>query len=97
MIKKLIKKAIQSPCKFKIAAVGISKKGNILGYSTNQFRFVKYSGGLHAERLLMNKFKGSLHKIIICRVNNSGELLPIEPCHICQKIAKKLGIRIESI
>ena len=96
-ITRLLNKAKQSKCTYKIAAMGITKRGNIAGYSINSFRFSRYNGGIHAERVLMNKYGSKLKFIIICRLNKSGNLLPIEPCKTCQKIAKKLGIKIKSI
>ena len=36
-------------------------------------------------------------KIIICRVDKTGNLLPIEPCSCCQDIADKLGIELVSV
>ena len=53
--------------------------------------------GLHAERRLMQKYGEAISKIVICRTNGNGKMLPIDPCQNCQKIADKLGIVIESI
>ena len=37
-----------------------------------------------------------LKKIVIIRIGKSGKLLPIDPCKVCQKVANKLKIKIES-
>lgn len=94
---RLKNKATKSSCTYKISAIGFSKKGNILGTANNRFKFTSYGGGIHAERELMEKFGSKIQSIIICRVNKNGEILPIEPCKICQKIADKLGIKIISL
>ena len=94
---RLINKAKQSQCAYKIAAIALSKKKNIIAYSINSFRFSKSNGGIHAERELMQKYGSKIENIIICRVNKNGTLLPIEPCKTCQKIARKLNIKITAI
>ena len=92
-----IKKAAQSNCRYRISAIGISKEGKIVGSSTNRQRFCKLHGGLHAERLLIAKYSKQLKTIIICRIGNSGNILPIKPCIKCQELANKFGIKIISI
>jgi cytidine deaminase len=95
--KKLIKKADNSSCRYKISAIAFSKKNNVIGISFNGFRFSRYGGGVHAERKLMSKYGNKIDYIIICRTNGKGDVLPIEPCSTCQKIADKLNIKIKSI
>jgi len=98
LINLLRKKATSSPCTYKIAAVALTKKGNILGCSRNSYgQFNKHGGGTHAERKLIKKHGKAIYQIIIARVNVSGTFLPIEPCKTCQKIADKNGIKILSI
>ena len=93
----LRRKASSSPCVHKIAAVALSKKGNVLGCVTNSYRYVQYGGGLHAERELIRKYGKSIFQIIIARVNRGGNFLPIDPCATCKKVADRHGIRILSI
>jgi len=92
-----ISKALQSSCRFKISAIGLNRKGDIIDYSCNHVRYQKDKGGLHAEQLLIRRNGRKLKTIIICRVNNSGDVLPIEPCEKCKKIAKRYDIKIVSI
>ena len=92
-----ISKALQSSCRFKISAIGLNRKGDIIDYSCNHVRYQKDKGGLHAEQLLIRRNGRKLKTIIICRVNNSGDILPIEPCEKCKKIAKRYDIKIVSI
>lgn len=96
-VKKAQKKASSSECRFKISAMGYSAKGNFLGACTNQHRFIGKGRGLHAERKLIAKYGKRLKSIVICRVGQGGDLLPIDPCDNCQKIADKMGIKIYSV
>ena len=92
------KKAGQSPCRNRVSALGFNKNGDCVMKAFNKYRFERKGGGIHAERQIMQqaKKKGIVH-ILICRVGRSGNLLPIEPCSKCQKIADKLGIVISSV
>lgn len=95
---RLKKKANQSSCIFKVAALGFNKKGECVASSVNKPFLNKKGGGIHAEEQLFKvaKKKGIV-KILLCRVGRSGELRPIKPCCSCSKTAKKLGITIVSI
>lgn len=90
-------KAKQSSCRYKIAAIGINKKGEVIGSAINKPRFDRRFGGLHAEVNLIRQYQRKLKTIVICRVGNSGNLLPIDPCENCLELAEKLGIKIISI
>jgi pyrimidine deaminase RibD-like protein len=93
-----INKALQSQCAFKISALGFNKRGELVSVATNVSRFSRKGGGIHAEVVIMRQAKRKgIATILICRVNPSGDMLPIEPCENCSKLAKKLGIRIFSI
>lgn len=103
----LKEKAVKSDCTYKVSAVAFDKKGDILGHVTNRHSdwnvLTKENGkgragtAKHAERLLMQRYKGLIKTIVICRVGHSGMLRPIEPCRSCQKVADKLGISIISV
>lgn len=97
LLYRLLNKANQSQCTYRIAAIAFSKKGNILGITFNLWRFGGKGRGLHAERRLMQRYGSAISKIVICRTNGNGKMLPIDPCPTCQAIADKLGIKIESI
>lgn len=97
IIKKAISKAKQSKCDFKISAIGFNKKGELIGSSFNVSRIPKKGGGIHAEMKLMARYREHLKTILICRTNQSGDLLPIDPCDACARKAQELGIKIISI
>ena len=90
-------KALKSNCRYKISALGFNNKGELICSSFNKKRFKKYGGGLHAEMNVMLKAGPSLKTIVICRVNNKGKLLPIDPCCICSKKAQDLKVKIITI
>ena len=88
-----ITKAKQSFCRYKISAIGLDKRGNVIGTATNRPRMAKQGGGIHAEIALIRRYKENLKSIFICRVNAKGELMPIDACKNCQKVMENLGIR----
>ena len=102
----LTKKAKHSPCTYRLAAVAISKKGNILGHCTNNHSkwqvlektpIGRAGTAQHCERLLIQKYGQRIHTIIICRIGRSGEIRPIDPCPACAKLANKYGITIKTV
>ena len=92
-----IRKAMQSNCRFRVSAIGFDKNGNYLGSSVNAPRFDRLSGGLHAEMRLFARYGKNLKTVFICRVGNTGLLLPIHPCSVCAQKAKELGVKIKTI
>lgn len=95
--KKAINKAKQSMCRYKVSAIGLNRKGDVICSAMNKAFIASRGGGLHAEAILMRRYGRKIRTIVICRINNYGELLPIDPCDNCQKMADKLGITITSI
>ena len=91
------RKASQSTCTYKVAAIGFNRRGEIIHTAVNRSRFDRKDTGVHAEMRVMLMAGPALKTVIICRVNNRGDLLPIEPCPVCQKKAEELGVRIVSI
>jgi hypothetical protein len=97
LIKKAKQIALKSNCNYRISALGLNKKGELINSAFNKHRFMHNGGGIHAEMLLMKKSGPKLKTIIICRVNKSGNLLSISPCEVCATKAKELGIKIITI
>ncbi len=95
LIKLAIKKAKKSSCVYRIAAVGLNKKGEVICSEFNKCRFNRQGGGKHAEMEVMQKT--GVKTIILCRVGKAGNLLSIDPCKVCAKKANELGIKIISI
>jgi len=92
-----IKKASQSPCNHQISAMGFDKYGKIIGTTFNRKRFSRWNGGEHAEARLIRRYRSNLKTIVICRINKSGNLLPIDPCEACKSLAMKFGIKIKTL
>ena len=98
LIDKITKKASQSNCKFKVAALGFNRKGECVISTVNKPLISKKGGGIHAEEAVFKVAKKKdIVKILICRVGRGGKLRPIDPCPSCARTAKKLGIEIRSI
>ncbi len=95
---KLIKKAKQSPCKSRVAALGFNKKNECVISTVNKPMLLKKGGGIHAEEQIFKVARRkNITKILICRIGKSNDLLPIDPCPSCAKTAKKLNIEITTI
>jgi len=105
LAKTLIQTAVHSPCNYRIGAIAFDKKGDVLGNACNTFRMgSKFIGeqnrkgtGFHAEARLIKRYKTNIKTILIMRIGNSGNILPINPCPACAKLAEKLGIKIVTV
>lgn len=101
----LYKSASQSPCNYRIGAIAFDKKGDILGNVCNTFRSGdafygeqhRRGTGLHAEARLIRRYGKNIKTILIMRIGNSGNILPIDPCPACSNMAAKLGIVIDTV
>lgn len=95
------KQAEKSPASYRIGGIAISQRGNILGTSFSSFRTECITPGKgtgrHCEAALIKRYGRKIATIIIMRIGNSGNVLRIEPCANCQKMADKLGIKIVSV
>jgi cytidine deaminase len=91
-----VRKAKKSSCHCKVSAIAWNYKGDLIMTAVNRPRFSKEGGGVHAEMLIMRK-KPMAKTILICRINNGGEIRPLHPCAACAEKAKELGIRIISV
>lgn len=98
IVRRARKKASQSICKFKVAALGFNRDGVCVMARTNRPMFNRKGGGIHAEaRLLAVAQKKGIVEILICRVSPGGTFLLIHPCSTCQAIADKLGVKIHTV
>jgi cytidine deaminase len=95
--KNIVAKAKQSKCRYKVGAIAFDEKGDILGSSCNKQFLSKIGGSIHAEMVLIRRYKTLVKTIIICRTNKTGNFCPIKPCRNCSKVAEKMGIKIISI
>jgi hypothetical protein len=82
-------------CRFRVVAAGIDDRNRIIAIATNRPRLK--NSGMHAEERLIFCSPKSLSKILILRVGARGDLLPIQPCRWCSKLAAQRGIKIESV
>lgn len=89
-------KALKSGCKYKVAAIGFDKRGQLLGVLTNQPYINRIGGSLHAEVKSIQKLRG-IRTLIVVRVNNKGILKPIHPCANCKNYAKRFSVKIKTI
>lgn len=94
LIKRAVKKARQSPIKYRVCAIGFNKKDEVLGIVHNTTG-IHLERQFHAEERLMTRYP-ELKKIVIIRIGLSEELRPIDPCSVCAKMAAKRGVKIVS-
>jgi len=97
VIRRAIRKASRSISKYKVSALGFSYKGDLICQSMNRPRFSREGGGIHAEMELMFRGGPGLKTILLCRTNNAGEILRLDPCEACASKATELGIKIVSL
>lgn len=102
LIARLKRKASASPSQYRISCVALNKKGEVIGFTTNKFRKDRIKpvigSGLHSEQLAIAKYYPfGLKTLLIMRIGNSGNILPIDPCEDCKKMAAKYGVKIESV
>lgn len=96
VINRAIKKAGQSLCHYRIAALGFSKRGDLVCCYTNNPRFTRPGGGLHAEIRVIRSHPG-VKTILLCRIGGGGALLPIHPCKNCKKVLSQAGVRVITV
>lgn len=96
LINLAIKKAQQSNCTYKIAALGFNDKGDYVGCvfnkKSNSTHINVGKNGIHAEIDIFKRYHPS--SILILRTNNSGKLLPIHPCKRCRSILLTNRVRL---
>ena len=97
LVRLAVRKAHQSLCHHKVSAIGLNKRGEVIGTAINRPRFSRYGGGIHAEMQLMRSCGPGLRTIIICRIGGSGALRPIHPCAKCLEKATEHNIKILTI
>lgn len=91
-------------CRFRVIAIAIDSTGNIIDIVSNVHRTetgckkgFAGSRNWHAEERIIFRNPRSIRKIVIARFNKSGNILKIEPCEHCKKLADERGIKIESL
>lgn len=92
-----IQQSFKSSYKIKIGAVIVQKnkivgKGFNISYSTGN----PHGDGIHAEISAINHTTAKFRKnstIVVGRLNKKGELAMSKPCHACETVLKKLGIK----
>ena len=97
LIDTAIRKASQSTCCYRISAIGLNKRGDILGSSTNKHGGQGRGKGRHAEIELIKRYGSKIKIIILCRIGGGGDILPIKPCDNCQKVIDKMGIKVLTV
>lgn len=93
----IVRKARQSSCRYKVAAIAFDRNGDIIGVVSNSPRFNRMGGSDHAEMKLINRYGKNIKTIVVARLLKSGHITRMDPCKTCAKHAKKLNIIIKTI
>ena len=101
LFSRMLKKASAGPSQYHLSVAAFDKKGDLLGVVSNSFRRdriqpIKYSGA-HAEMRAVHRWGPKIKTMILMRVGNGGNILPIDCCPKCQAVLEKMGIRVEAI
>jgi cytidine deaminase len=101
LLTQMKKKAASNSSQYHLAAAGFNKKGELLSIETNAFRRdnvgVKKYSGAHCEMRLLIRHGMKLNSIVLLRIGNRGDILPIDPCPKCRAVLNKLGIKVYPI
>lgn len=97
ILARAMRKASSSSCRYKVAAVGFDKRGNLLGILTSVPHLHKAGGSIHAEVRAIQALNG-LKTITLVRVTGASNnaLKPIHPCPNCQDYAKRHNVTINT-
>lgn len=93
----LTQKAKQSISKYKVSAIGLSKKGNIVGKCFNKPSVKPGNIGCHAESRLILRYGRKIKTILIYRIGLAGTPKPIDPCPMCSELARRFNIDIITV
>jgi len=102
-IKKILfNAASKSPGHFRVGGIALNKKGEILGVAHNSFRKDNVVGerkgtGEHCEVRLIRRYRDNIKTLILIRIGNAGDILPIDPCPSCKALCDKYGINVLTI
>lgn len=92
-LERAVKKARKSSCTYRVVAIGLNKKGDLVSIKSNRHGMDREKGSVHAEEHIMKRYP-SVRTILIIRVGKKGTSLPIDACSKCKKMADKKGVKI---
>jgi hypothetical protein len=97
LFSRMSKKAAAGPSQYHLSVAAFDKKGDLLGVVSNSFRRdriapVKYSGA-HAEMRAIHRWGPKIKTLLLMRIGNKGDVLPIDCCPKCAAVLAKMGIK----
>lgn len=99
--KRMHRKAHSSPSQYHLACAAFNKKGELLGVTTNSFRksniMIRKYSGYHCEMKAVHRWGMKIKSILLLRIGNGGDILPIQACPKCRKVLDKLNIKVVEI
>lgn len=82
-------------CRYRVIAAGLDHRDRIISIATNSPYLPMR--GRHAEERVIFSSPKSLRRILLMRVGARGEMLNIDPCKLCQELARKRNVKIERV
>lgn len=96
LIPRMIRKGLKiRSVRYRVIAAGLDYRDRIISIATNSPYLPMR--GRHAEERVIFSSPKSLRRILIMRVGARGEMLKIDPCKLCQELARKRNVKIEAI
>lgn len=93
----LFQEARKSTCRFRVSAVVLDERGNVLARGYNKPRLKRKGGGIHAEVDTLRKCdRNKIHTIVILRIGKGGDIRNIHPCLNCSKLLTKLNVKVKN-
>lgn len=91
------KKTLKGTCRFRVAAIGLDRRGRVLGILTNLPprgpENFNSGSGCHAEVRAISSLRG-VHALVVVRFGDRGVLRPIHPCANCQSYADRRQVKL---
>lgn len=101
LLNRMKAKCAAGPSQYHLSVAAFDKKGDLLGVVSNSFRRdlippLKYSGA-HAEMRALHRWGPKIKTMLLMRIGNGGDILPIDCCPKCAAVIRKMGIKVLSI
>ena len=86
---------------YKVVCAAFNHHGEMLGVTVNGYRRENLSPGrytgYHCEMKALHRWGNSIAEMVIMRLGNSGDILPIDCCPKCRAVLDKCGIKVLKI
>jgi len=102
LLERMVKKGMSNKrSTYRVVCAAFNHHNELLGITVNGYRREnltpgKYTG-YHCEMKALHRWGNSVAKIVLMRLGNTGDVLPIDCCPKCEAVLRKCGIRVEKV